>query len=177
MERLLGVDCRPVISGACCTPAVREPDSAALGLQLQGPEFLSSRTKTAKLVNRRSRRRERERLERFGEHILQVGFETERSRGCSSPKWMGGFISSAKAQLAPRSLRGADSDLLAPYCITAANPPRSWFDARRAHALRVEPGVFCTSARTDCVAGVVGLELRNPLGSKSARVAGEFQPI
>jgi hypothetical protein len=26
---------------------------------------------------------------------------------------------------------------------------------------------------TDCVAGVVGLELRNPLGSKSARVAGE----
>jgi hypothetical protein len=30
---------------------------------------------------------------------------------------------------------------------------------------------------TDCVAGVVGLELRNPLGSKSAHVAGEFQPI
>jgi hypothetical protein len=26
-------------------------------------------------------------------------------------------------------------------------------------------------AETDCVAGVVGLELRNPLGSKSARVA------
>jgi hypothetical protein len=43
--------------------------------------------------------------------------------------------------------------------ITAANPPRSWFDARRAHALRVEPGVFCTSARTDCVAGHIGLEL------------------
>ena len=32
-------------------------------------------------------------------------------------------------------------------------------------------------AETDCVAGVVGLELRNPLGSKSAGVAGEFQPI
>jgi hypothetical protein len=30
---------------------------------------------------------------------------------------------------------------------------------------------------TDCVAGVVGLELRNPLGSKSARIAGEFLPI
>jgi hypothetical protein len=28
--------------------------------------------------------------------------------------------------------------------ITAANPPRSWFDARRAHALQVEPGVFRT---------------------------------
>jgi len=30
---------------------------------------------------------------------------------------------------------------------------------------------------TDCVAGVVGLELRNPLGSKSARVAREILPI
>ena len=28
------------------------------------------------------------------------------------------------------------------------------------------------AAETDCVAGVVGLELRNPLGSKSAGVAG-----
>jgi hypothetical protein len=28
-----------------------------------------------------------------------------------------------------------------------------------------------------CVAGVVGLELGNPLGSKSARIAGEFLPI
>ena len=34
-----------------------------------------------------------------------------------------------------------------------------------------------TAPRPDCVAGVVGLELRNPLGSKSAGVAGEFQPI
>jgi hypothetical protein len=32
-------------------------------------------------------------------------------------------------------------------------------------------------AGTDWVAGVVGLELRNPLESKSAGVAGEFQPI
>jgi hypothetical protein len=32
-------------------------------------------------------------------------------------------------------------------------------------------------AETDCVAGVIGLELRNPLGSKSARIAGEFLPI
>jgi hypothetical protein len=30
---------------------------------------------------------------------------------------------------------------------------------------------------TDCVAGVVGLELGNPLGSKSARIVGEFLPI
>jgi hypothetical protein len=30
---------------------------------------------------------------------------------------------------------------------------------------------------TDCMAGVVGLELRNPLGSKSAGVAGEFPPL
>jgi hypothetical protein len=33
------------------------------------------------------------------------------------------------------------------------------------------------TAETDCVAGVVGLELENPLGSKSARIAGEFPPI
>src|SRR5579864_8435487 len=32
----------------------------------------------------------------------------------------------------------------------------------------------CHAAETDCVAGVVRLELRNPLGSKSARIAGEF---
>jgi len=31
---------------------------------------------------------------------------------------------------------------------------------------------FLHIAETDCVAGVVGLELRNPLGSKSAGIAG-----
>ena len=36
---------------------------------------------------------------------------------------------------------------------------------------------FLHIGETDCVAGVVGLELRNPLGSKSARIAGEFQRI
>jgi hypothetical protein len=36
---------------------------------------------------------------------------------------------------------------------------------------------FLHIAGTDCVAGVVGLELRNPLGSKSAGVAGEFPPL
>jgi hypothetical protein len=42
----------------------------------------------------------------------------------------------------------------------------------------LEPATpFLHMGETDCVAGVVGLELRNPLGSKSARVAGEFQPI
>jgi hypothetical protein len=40
---------------------------------------------------------------------------------------------------------------------------------------RVTP--FLHIRETDCVAGVVGLELRTPLGSKSARVAGEFPPI
>jgi hypothetical protein len=44
------------------------------------------------------------------------------------------------------------------------NVPPNWKDA---------PAV----GETDCVAGVVGLELRNPLGSKSAGVAGEFQPL
>ena len=33
---------------------------------------------------------------------------------------------------------------------------------------------FLHIAETDCVAGVIGLELRNPLGSKSARFAGGF---
>jgi hypothetical protein len=36
---------------------------------------------------------------------------------------------------------------------------------------------FLHMGETDCVAGVVGLELGNPLGSKSARIAGEFLPI
>jgi hypothetical protein len=36
----------------------------------------------------------------------------------------------------------------------------------------LEPATpFLHMGETDCVAGVVGLELRNPLGSKSARVA------
>src|SRR5580692_727583 len=43
-----------------------------LGRQRQSLEFLASGTKTAKLINRRSRWRERERLERLGEHFLQV---------------------------------------------------------------------------------------------------------
>ena len=34
---------------------------------------------------------------------------------------------------------------------------------------------FLHIAGTDCVAGVVGLELRNPLGSKSAGVARDFR--
>jgi hypothetical protein len=33
-------------------------------------------------------------------------------------------------------------------------------------------GLGNVAAETDCVAGVVGLELRNPLGSKSAGIAG-----
>jgi hypothetical protein len=42
----------------------------------------------------------------------------------------------------------------------------------------LEPATpFLHMGETDCVAGVVGLELRNPLGSKSARIAGEFQRI
>jgi hypothetical protein len=41
----------------------------------------------------------------------------------------------------------------------------------------LHPNAFRHSRETDCVAGVVGLELRNPLGSKSARSAGEFLPF
>src|ERR1700738_1949315 len=48
--------------------------TVTLGLQIQGLEFLASRPKTTKLVNRRSRWRERERLEWFRKHVLQVGF-------------------------------------------------------------------------------------------------------
>jgi hypothetical protein len=52
---------------------------------------------------------------------------------------------------------------------------------RRRHRRDWAPGGARVSlahiGETDCVAGVVGLELRNPLGSKSARIAGEFLPI
>jgi hypothetical protein len=44
--------------------------------------------------------------------------------------------------------------------------------AAESEAMTGSRGLGNVAAETDCVAGVIGLELRNPLGSRSARVAG-----
>jgi hypothetical protein len=68
-------------------------------------------------------------------------------------------------------------DLLAPYCHHSSEPASIM--VRRAPCACVAGRAWRVLhiGETDCVAGVVRLELRNPLGSKSARIVGEFLPI
>src|SRR3954465_6046560 len=50
------------------------PFTRGSGFQIQSLEFLTRRTKTTELINRRPHWRKCERRERLGEHFLQVGF-------------------------------------------------------------------------------------------------------
>ena len=50
------------------------------GRQRQRPEFLSSRAKGAKLIDRCASRRERERGEWFRQHLVQICFRSDADR-------------------------------------------------------------------------------------------------